>query len=158
MQGLPVAKVSAKPARGPAVRQYDAKKVEKLDAALLEALKEATNIRNLKPDQSIAVAVLGYRGVVADVYVIGGKAVLKRSGGVPEVQRSVLTIHVKKSDVDAFAKGEVTPEEFRGRATVLAYCGDKSALQVSEGAEKAKIPPIKYELVPTEIVIEPLEP
>jgi hypothetical protein len=34
---------------------------------------------------------------------------------------SVLTIRVKKSDIDAFAKGKSNLDDFRKRATVLIY-------------------------------------
>jgi hypothetical protein len=36
---------------------------------------------------------------------------------------TVLTLRVKKSDVDAFAKGSLSYEEFQQRATVNAYVG-----------------------------------
>jgi len=38
-------------------QEYDARKVENLKQALLEALKSATNIRHLKSDESITVCV-----------------------------------------------------------------------------------------------------
>ena len=41
------------------------------------------------------------------------------AGGGPA--ESVLTIRVKKADIDAFAKGKATPDDFRKRATVLIY-------------------------------------
>src|SRR5262249_18201559 len=44
---------------GAATEPYDDEKVDKLKDALLEALKNASNIRNLKPDDSITVCVFG---------------------------------------------------------------------------------------------------
>src|SRR5262249_10653966 len=41
------------------VVKYDADKVEKLKDALLEAFRSAANIRNLKPDDTVSVCVLG---------------------------------------------------------------------------------------------------
>jgi len=41
------------------VEEYDGTKVNKLKDALFEALKNATNIRNLKSDDSITVCVFG---------------------------------------------------------------------------------------------------
>ena len=38
-------------------------------------------------------------------------------------QGTVLTIRVKKGDVDAFAKDEVDLKTFEGRATINAYAG-----------------------------------
>ena len=38
-----------------------------------------------------------------------------------------MTIRVKKSDADAFAKGEMTLEAFRKRARVVSYAGSPEA-------------------------------
>ena len=37
---------------------------------------------------------------------------------------TILTIRVKKSDADAFAKGKQTLEEFRKKAKITAYVGN----------------------------------
>lgn len=92
--------------------------------------------RFLKPDNSVAITVLGYgrefeKPTKADRIFWTGKA-----------QRTVLTIHVKKSDVDAFAKGELTLDKFRQQATVLAYCGDRGSLEVWRGAQPPAPPPV----------------
>jgi hypothetical protein len=42
-------------------------------------------------------------------------------GMVGAAGESVLTIHAKKSDIDAFAKGKINSDEFRKKASVLIY-------------------------------------
>lgn len=141
--------------------EYDEERVEDVKETLLEALKHATNIRGLKPDESVAVAVMG-SPIAGDVGRVsfggggglgggggafgGGGGGFSRGGGsgdgsgggsggrgstrrMPVVystttrpsEQTVLTIHVKKSDVDAFAEGELSYEEFRDRAAIVAY-------------------------------------
>jgi hypothetical protein len=51
--GQPVGRNSDSP------REYDAAKVSALQKALLEALKDASNIRNVKSDESITICVIG---------------------------------------------------------------------------------------------------
>jgi hypothetical protein len=112
---------------------YDEERVNRLRDGLLESLKNATNIRGLKPDDSITVCVFGGQSSgqpKARTYV-------KRSTGSSEarsavtgfdragnpVRQTIMTIRVKKSDADAFAKGAMTPEVFRKRAHVISYAG-----------------------------------
>ena len=35
-----------------------------------------------------------------------------------------MTIRVKKSDVDAFAQGKLSPDEFRDKASIATYPGN----------------------------------
>ena len=115
--------------------EYDAQKVEDLKTDLLEALKNAAHIRQLKGDETVTVVVIGGEsarseagvlrknptastpGTANRLYVAAG--VDKRKGGSgPE---STLVIRVKKSDVDALAKGKLDADEFRKKAAVIIY-------------------------------------
>jgi hypothetical protein len=112
---------------------YDEERVNRLKEGLLESLKNATNIRGLKPDDSITVCVVGGPSSGQPK----AKAYVRRSTGLGEARREVLesvrvggpmrqtimTIRVKKSDVDAFAKGAMTLEAFRKQAQVVSYAG-----------------------------------
>ncbi len=119
---------------------YDAKKVADVERILLEALKHASNIRNLDPEESIAVVVLGGNatgGMRIEAYSAAkGVRVERRRRDTRTYitydsppgalltgprQATVLTVHVRKSDVDAFAEGKLTLDEFRKRATITAY-------------------------------------
>lgn len=110
--------------------KFDAKKVETLKAELLDALKNATHIRQLKGDQLITVVVTGGENTRA----VFSKQMVKKHDGEPgkeemrhEIfehkvtapQPTTLTIRVKKSDVDAFASGKMKAEEFTKKAMIL---------------------------------------
>jgi hypothetical protein len=104
---------------------YDGDKVAKLKSALLEAFKSATNIRNLKPDDSITVCVLGGAGQRVFEQKVGDPA---KATAVVSIENapgrgSVLSIRAKKSDVDALAKGRITLEQFRAKVGLNTYQG-----------------------------------
>jgi hypothetical protein len=77
--------------------KYDAEKVENLKTTLINALKHASNIRNLKPDESVILTITG-----------SGKS-------------AVLTIRVKKSDIDGLAKGDYDLDQFHQRVQMISY-------------------------------------
>ncbi len=115
-------------------QEYDKDKVEDLKAGLLEALKNATNIRNLKADESITICVFGGLSVAPGKPT---RSVVKRDPA-PEAEvvfvaepedsssgrGTIMTVRVKKSDVDAFAKGKLDLDGFRKKATVTTYAGE----------------------------------
>ena len=51
-----------------------------------------------------------------------------RDNGPPPIllppRGTIMTIRVKKSDVDAFAQGKLSADEFRTKAAITAYAGD----------------------------------
>ncbi|PYJ84082.1 MAG: hypothetical protein DME22_14040, partial [Verrucomicrobia bacterium] len=139
---------------------YDAEQVGALKAALLEALKNAANIRGLKSDESAIVTVFGSESVEAGRGAAGGPAggrytVGRRYapheasgatggfGGAGNASRgmtpgagmsgfaaasmngrgTVLTVRVKKSDTEAFAKGKMNFDQFQQKAVINAYLG-----------------------------------
>jgi uncharacterized membrane protein YgcG len=140
-------------------QEYDPKRVENLKNALLAALKNASNIRNLKSDESVTVVVTSEGSGQFSLRTEprgrkpgsasgsggggGGSGSSSGSGGGggfgpfggggswlssgaggnqgPAASGAVLTIRAKKSDIDAFAKGKLTPEEFRNKSTVILY-------------------------------------
>ena len=117
-------------------QEYDEKKVGDLKDSLLGALKNATNIRNLKSDENITVCVFGGpsagpRRTRLDVKrapdAPSGDVVVASDSddGVP-ARGSILTIRAKKSDADLFAKGKLTPEDFRKKVSVTTYAGGGS--------------------------------
>jgi hypothetical protein len=138
-------------APAPAV-EYSEEKVGKLKDALVESLKNAANIRNLKPDDSVTVCVFGGAGGATTgnwtssttriVRMDGSgavpgaatSAVATNRTGPPVVTTSgdggaatrgtILTVRVKKSDVDAFAKGKLNADEFRKKAAITTYAGN----------------------------------
>jgi hypothetical protein len=127
------------PGRG---REYDEKKVEDLKQAVLEALKNASNLRNLKADDLITVCVFGSGNVGAEraKAVTRARPEPRPAPGLEEERNEVfvwkqhesggrargttMTIRVRKSDVDAFAKGKLSLDDFRKKATIATYLGE----------------------------------
>jgi hypothetical protein len=113
---------------GPA-EEYDAQKVEELTVGILEGLKNATHIRNLKSDEYVTVAVLGAEAgkvrttVEQEDREEEGKG--KRKTRVESVSsgrgESTMTIRAKKSEIDDFAKGKLNLEGFRKKVKTLVY-------------------------------------
>lgn len=116
-------------ALGPHTEEYDAQKVEDLTTGILEAMKNATHIRNLKPDEYVTVAVLGAEAGQARAVVEkddrdeDGK--VKRRTRVESVSsgrgESTMTIRAKRSDIEDFAKAKLNLEGFRKKAKILVY-------------------------------------
>jgi len=121
-------------------KEYDARKVETLKGALLESLRHASNIRNLSPEDLIIVSVVseGGSGQVLEtskVYMSGDEKIVTTSvrrglkmPGVPEElgwsPGAVITMRVKKSDVDSLAEGEIIFDEFCEKVqTILTPAG-----------------------------------
>ncbi len=138
----------AKAARGKA-EPYDPEKVEGLKTSLLDGLKNATHIRSLKPDEAIVVVVTGpgttgqdalkdlpfvgnlFRppttpstpGQGARAAKPGSMALAGREWRTTAASRgeTILTVRVKKADVDAFAQGKLDANEFRKKAKLFVY-------------------------------------
>jgi len=117
--------------------EYDADKVDRLKDDLLDSLKNASHIRDLKPEESITVVVTGSSGNRPQ------RVVSRRNSGdgknnrtaVEEIHRDVsfapgvpgahsestMTMRVKKADAEAFASRKLDLEEFRKRSTTRTY-------------------------------------
>jgi len=106
--------------------EFDAEKLEELKTSILQALKNATHVRQLGQDESVAVVVTGGDTGRMEMVLATGVAVSQRktflmgdagtaTGG------STMVIRVKKPDVDAFAKGDLDLDGFRKKATILVY-------------------------------------
>jgi len=114
--------------------KYDAEKVEELKETLIKTLKHAANIRGLKSDQSVILTVIGGRSqsdAMTDTRLYRtrtsrGSSSMGRSTGrrAPGTETgsflpTVLTICAKKSDIDAFAKGELSFDQFREKTRIF---------------------------------------
>jgi len=114
---------------------YDEARVEGLKTSLLEALKHAGNIRHLAPQEYVTVVVQGGDATTSSS---GGTRVRKEKEKDKEKENrgnndavtsrrtiqkgeSVMTIRVKKSDIDAFAAGKIDSNVFQQKATVQTY-------------------------------------
>jgi hypothetical protein len=115
--------------------KYDPDRVEELENTLLDAMKNAANIRSLKDGESVTVVVtsgddgsnlwemdtgpFGYNSSV-NTYVWTGSS-SSSSGSVRKSHGGTLTIRAKKSDIDAFFHGKLTIDDFRRKATIATY-------------------------------------
>jgi len=116
--------------------KYDAEKVAELKETLIKTLKHAANIRVLKPDQSVILTVIGGRSQSGTTTTMrsygrssmtnisrGRSSMVRRAPRVPTVAASllptVLTICAKKSDIDDFAKGQLSFDQFQERIKIF---------------------------------------
>lgn len=119
--------------------KYDEEKVKELKTRLIKALKHAANIRNIKSDEWIiltatgtsqqagmtlltdldAAASVGWTLSNRRMTATDGKVIVTNHLSRPV--STVLTIRAKKSDVDAFAKGELDYDKFREKVQILTY-------------------------------------
>ena len=109
--------------------KYDAEKVEELKETLIKTLKHAANIRNLKPDESVVLTVIGKAGqpsvsatgrLFREDY--GSRYIISTSrAGTGFSSPTVLTIRAKKSDIDAFAEGKLSFDQFTEKTQLLSY-------------------------------------
>lgn len=116
--------------------QYDVEKTEELKKNLIKTLKHAANIRNLKSDDWVTVAIRGTAPAVVVKEVversIDGEGSLNVDHVTPIITRAgyaspsatLMTIRAKKADIDAFAKADLDSDEFSGKIEVLtSYTG-----------------------------------
>jgi len=117
--------------------KYDAEKVEELKETLIKTLKHATNIRNLKPDESVILSVTGKAGQSANIIIekipetnkvlVMGEDKKPRiyAGGLPSnlafSSPTVLTIRAKKSDIDDFAEDKLSFDQFSEKTQLFSY-------------------------------------
>ncbi len=128
--------------RGGEPQEYDSEKVEILRKSVLESMKSASNIRGLKLDEWIAVTVLGG----ASQGPVKVKSIHRASADRPGVRRAeaqgeavivdvrddhpggprgtIMTLRVKKSDVDDFAKGRLDLDQFTKKVSITTYAAD----------------------------------
>ena len=100
--------------------EYDGGRVGELRGALVQSLRHASNLAVLKPEETVAVTVFGPPAGREDRPVKAGKrrGTGAGAGDGPEddaAKGTTLTLRARKADIDAFAGGKLTPEEFAKR-------------------------------------------
>jgi hypothetical protein len=120
---------------------YDSDQVDTLKKELVQCLKNASNFRHLKSDEYISITVFGSPNSGAKAPK--GSTRKKKSNAADEMAReldrtirdqltqtragrpgTVLTLRVKKAEVDAFAKGNIDLEAFEKRIATNTYLGN----------------------------------
>jgi len=111
--------------RDAAAGRYDSEQVEELKTKLIKALKHAANIRILKKDESVTLVVAGnLPGLVVGEYCDEPPRYQYLFPGTAKKgtsRSSLMTIRAKKSDVDAFSKGELDLDAFRKKVVIFTY-------------------------------------
>ncbi len=110
-------------------RPYDPERVERLKRELIDALKNASHLRHLKPDEQIVVAVSSGEGSAKEVRTVnivqkgqgGGATVSTAESGNAGTPGNTLVIRVKKSDADDFAAGKLDRAGFTEQAKIAIY-------------------------------------
>ena len=114
---------------------FNGEQVELLKKELIGALKIATNMRGLKPDEFVNIAVFGYAPPVRIKALLSPDAnqglglparnvvVFDKGGAASAAKGSVLTMRAKKSDIDSFASGNLDADAFRAKVTMTTYLG-----------------------------------
>ena len=110
---------------------FDAGRVEALKVALLKALKNAGNIHELKPDDTLVVVVRG-GATGKKTRTISNDELQRELPSGSEVRgtgyfttytapNSTLTLRVKAADIRAFAGDKLSLEEFTKQASITIY-------------------------------------
>jgi hypothetical protein len=113
---------------------YDAEKVEDLKRVLLSSLRNAVNIRGMKPEDWVHVSVHSFpratggpgMGVSVGQMTVtttqDGKTVTRTySGGNNPPRQGLLNLRVKRSDLQTYAEGKITLEDLRKKAQISLY-------------------------------------
>jgi hypothetical protein len=115
--------------RGVRQLEYDGGKVEKLKESLIGSLRNATNIRHLKPQESVTIVISSPTGSVPneegeedhlELRVGDGETFLFNSGPI-EGERATMVIRAKKSDIDEFARKKQDVNDFKKKVSVNLY-------------------------------------
>ena len=114
--------------------EYDADKVQRLKDSLIEALKSASNIRHLSGDDTVTLVVLSsspiseVRKIVTDIGHPGDKRRLdvyakadREASSYDSRGGTRMTLQAKKSDIDSYAKGQLTTDAFRDKVKTQLY-------------------------------------
>jgi hypothetical protein len=109
--GLPV------PPGTPPGPPYRAEALENLRSALIAALQHASNVRDLEPESWLTILVQG-TGTVQDQPDLLNNPPGNPMIGMRTVGTSLLTLRVKKSDIDQFAKGQLDQAQFQQRVQI----------------------------------------
>jgi hypothetical protein len=109
---------------------YDERKVEKLKSALIQSLKNASNIRDLKPEEFVTITVIGAPNTSAK----GGDGLIVQQGktritsarrfsidGAAPQNETMMVLRAAKSDIDAFTQGKTGLDELQTKVKISNY-------------------------------------
>jgi hypothetical protein len=112
------------------VREYEAEKVENLKNTLITVLKHAANIQALKSDELVVLTIFGRASqsertsgrLSRSSRGRSGYGTIRSAGAkASSFSTTVVTIRTKKSDIDAFSKGELDFDQFHERTQIITH-------------------------------------
>jgi len=127
--------------------KYNAEEVELLKTQLINALKNAANIRGLGSSESVTIAVFGHPAPTRAKDSLPGRRAganhaaatdqaVNAVGQYPRAlnqysvttsadtgRGTVLTLRATKSDITAFASGKLDPDAFKAKVRTASYVG-----------------------------------
>jgi hypothetical protein len=106
---------------------YDSKQVEQLKNSVIEALKNGNHLRHLKSGDRIVVVISSQAGgdqngmPIVSMQGPGNVRIVKTQviSDAESGDKHTLTITVKKEDVDSFAEGKISADDFRKKALIV---------------------------------------
>jgi len=104
-------------------------KPDELLKELIQTFRHASNIRHLDPNELITLSVIGRIPMplpgVGDPMVYGGMGMAPDPMAQPDMLRwlkeTSFTLQARKADIDQFARGQLTQDQFRQKVKVLTY-------------------------------------
>jgi len=102
---------------GPAGEPYRPETVDNLKNALTGALKHASNIRDLEPESWLTILVQGPATVPEQPQESLSNQLLSMT--TYATGRTLLTLRVKKADIDQSTKGQLDETQFRQRVQIV---------------------------------------
>jgi hypothetical protein len=115
---------------------YDGARVDVLKKNLVRALKNASNMKGVRADEYVNVSVFGSPTATAagtGFGIVGGAGAANNFANETRAdkrlsrassQGTVLTLRVKKSDIEAAAKGSLDDEAFAKKIAITTYTGN----------------------------------
>jgi hypothetical protein len=104
----------------PAGQPYNQAKVEGFRKSLIALMKHAANIRTLAANERLTLVVQGPAPATATPGPSTRTGLVLPAIGVSS-GRNVMTLRATKADVDAYAKGQLSPEQFEQRVQAITY-------------------------------------
>lgn len=107
----------------PAGQPYNQARVEGFRKSLIGTMKHAANIRGLEAGEWVTFVVQGQGPMIATPVTSAGatNGIVLPAAGPVSTGRSVMTLRATKADVDAYAKGQLSPEQFEQKVQAITY-------------------------------------
>jgi hypothetical protein len=104
-----------------AAEPYNREQVDALRTALIGTMKHAANIRVLEPTEWVAIVVQGAAPAMAQPGQDTQSLPASQPAPAVAAARTMLTLRASKADVDQYAKGQLSQQQFEQRVQIATY-------------------------------------